>query len=77
MRIMRVLLGTILLLGAGSFAWLFPWVSGAVELDPPGAGVVPSYALREIRPGPLVPGTSMPTLIRATDATLRDWVPPT
>jgi len=65
------------LLGAGAFASVFPWASGAVDDDAPITGVLPSYALREIRPGPIVPPTAIPTLIRATAATLRDWVPPT
>jgi len=66
-----------LLLGAGAFASVFPWASGTPDEDAPIIGVLPSYALREIRPGPIVPPTATPTLIRASDATLRDWVPPT
>jgi hypothetical protein len=76
-RNMKALVVTVLVLAAGFGAWLFPWATGAVEPDAPRSNVVPSYALREIRPGPLVPGTAMPTLIRSTDATLREWVPPT
>ena len=71
-----------LALTIGSLALMVPFAQlvrnarGSATHESPQVQVIPSYALREIRPGALVPPTTIPTLMRTQDATLRDWVPP-